>query len=111
MKNSISVSIFLLSLCLLSACGSGPAADGGGGAGDPQSVVTHFSVTAPATASAGTPISFTVTALSASNKTITSYPGTAHFASTDSHAALPADSRLTGGTGTFSATLNTAGMW
>lgn len=113
MKNSISVSIFLLSFSLLSACGGGVAGgvNRSGGGGDPQLVVTHFSVAAPATANAGTSIPFTVTALSASNSTITGYPGTVHFTSTDTQATLPADSTLTGGTGTFSATLNTAGKW
>ena len=70
---------------------------------------THFSVTAPSTAAPGTPISFTVTALDASNVTATSYTGTVHFTSSDGAAALPANSTLTNGVGTFSATLNTAG--
>ena len=70
---------------------------------------THFSVTAPSTASAGTPVSVTVKALDASGNTATGYSGTVHFTSTDSSAVLPANSKLTSGTGTFSATLNTAG--
>jgi len=70
---------------------------------------THFSVTAPSTAAPGTPISFTVTALDASNVTATSYTGTVHFTSSDGAAALPANSTLANGVGTFSATLNTAG--
>src|SRR5206468_3527099 len=53
--------------------------------------------------------SFTVTALDASNNPVTGYTGTVHFASSDGAATLPANTTLTGGTGTFSATLRTAG--
>jgi hypothetical protein len=49
-----------------------------------------------------------VTALDASNSVATNYSGTVHFTSTDSQAVLPANSTLTNGTGTFSATLKTA---
>ena len=70
---------------------------------------THFSVSAPASATAGTAFSFTVTALDAGNATVTSYAGTVHFTSSDGSAVLPADSTLTNGVGTFSATLITAG--
>src|SRR5206468_3536171 len=41
--------------------------------------------------------------------TDTSYGGTVHFTSSDGAASLPANSTLTSGTGTFSATLDTAG--
>src|SRR5204862_7933473 len=70
---------------------------------------THYSVTAPASATAGTAFSITVTALDQFNNTATSYAGTVHFTSSDGQAALPNDSTLTNGTGTFSATLKTAG--
>ena len=70
---------------------------------------THFTVSAPSSATAGTAVSFTVTALDASNHTVTGYPGTVHFTSTDGSAALPSNATLTNGTGTFSATLNTGG--
>jgi len=69
----------------------------------------HFAVSAPATAAAGTAFNFTVTALDASNNVLTGYTGTVHFTSTDGAAVLPADTTLTNGTGTFSATLKTAG--
>src|SRR5207302_1309647 len=39
----------------------------------------------------------------------TSYGGTVHFTSSDGQATTPNDSTLTNGTGTFSATLKTAG--
>lgn len=73
-------------------------------------VATHFSVT-PSTSSpaSGTAFSVTVTALSASGQTATSYSGTVHFSSTDNLAVLPADTPMASATGTFSVTLNTAG--
>ena len=74
---------------------------------DPQA--THFSVTAPVTATAGTPVSVIVTALSAGNTTATSYTGTVHFTSTDTVAVLPPDLTLTNGVGTVTAILKTAG--
>jgi hypothetical protein len=72
-------------------------------------VATHFSVSAPSSATAGTALSFMVTALDQFENTATDYTGTVHFTSSDGSAALPADSTLTSGTGTFSATLKTAG--
>ena len=70
---------------------------------------THFSVSAPASATAGTAFNFTVTALDASNNTATGYAGTVHFTSSDAQAVLPGNSTLVNGTGTFSATLKTSG--
>src|SRR5204863_6104465 len=70
---------------------------------------THFTVTAPATATAGTAFIFTVRALDAFNNTATTYGGTLHFTSSDPQATLPADTTLSGGTGSFIATLKTAG--
>jgi len=72
-------------------------------------LATHFSVTAPANTPAGSPISVTVTALDQYGDTVTNYAGTVHFTSTDAAATLPANSTLTSGVGTFSATLATAG--
>ena len=70
---------------------------------------THFSVSAPANATTGSAFSFTVTALDASNATVTSYSGTVHFTSTDSQASLPPNSMLSNGTGSFPVTLKTVG--
>ncbi len=100
MKKSLLLLFSTYSLCLLSACG--------GGAGG-STVATHLSVAASSTAAAGTAFNFTVTALDASNATATGYSGIVHFSSTDVPALLPLNSTLTNGTGTFSATLNTAG--
>jgi hypothetical protein len=81
------------------------------GAYDSHGVVTttHFVLSAPASAQAGQPFSFTVTAKDSMGNTVTGYVGTVHFTSSDGAAVLPADSTLTGGVGTFSATFNTAG--
>lgn len=70
---------------------------------------THFAVSAPANATAGTAFTVNVTALDAFNNTATGYSGMVHFTSSDGSATLPADSVLTAGVGSFSATLRTAG--
>src|SRR6266566_886369 len=70
---------------------------------------THFTLAAPASATSGVAFSFTVTAQDQFNNTVTGYSGTVHFSSSDGAATLPADSTLSNGTGTFSATLKTAG--
>jgi probable HAF family extracellular repeat protein len=90
-------------LHLLSGCG------GASGGGMTQSAATHFSITAQANAVAGTAFKITVTALDASNNTVTTYSGTVHFASSDAQAVLPAPSTLAGGTASFSVTLMTPG--
>ena len=72
---------------------------------------THLAVSAPASATAGTAFSFTVTALDAFNNATTAYSATVHFSSSDIDATLPANSTLTNGSGTFSATLRTSGNW
>jgi len=70
----------------------------------------RFALNTPASATLGTAFPFTVTALAADNASVISnYAGTVHFTSTDGSALLPADSMLTNGAGTFSATLNSAG--
>src|SRR5260370_26180138 len=50
-----------------------------------------------------------VTASDAYGNVASGYSGTVHFTNSDPQAALPADARLTNGTGSFSATLKTAG--
>ena len=67
----------------------------------------------PASTTAGTSQTFTVTALNADGTTNTGYTGTVHFTSNDPHQPiLPADFTFTAadaGVHTFSATLYTAG--
>lgn len=68
-----------------------------------------FEVTAPANAKVGEPVSFTVTALTSAGQVASEFSGSVHFTSSDGSAVLPGDATLTNGTGTFSATLNSAG--
>jgi hypothetical protein len=70
---------------------------------------THFTVSIPAGGTAGTPGAVTVTAFDAFGNVATGYSGTVHFTSSDPHAVLPANVKLTNGTGTFSETLETSG--
>jgi hypothetical protein len=63
----------------------------------------------PSLITAGVPGMVTVTAKDPYNNTATGYGGTVHFTSSDGQASLPIDSKLTNGTGSFSATLYTAG--
>jgi hypothetical protein len=86
---------------LLNACG--------GGKYPPPVAVTHFSIFNPGNVTTGENFTITVTAVDAANNWVHSYSGTLHFTSTDAQAVLPANSTLTGGTGMFSATLETAG--
>src|SRR5437764_9711604 len=70
---------------------------------------THFMVSAPASATAGSAFTFSVAARDVSNNLDTTYHGTVHFTATDGQAVLPADVMLMNGSGSFSATLKTAG--
>ncbi len=63
----------------------------------------------PSSATAGDVDTFTVTAYDPYGNVATGYSGTVQFTSSDGQAALPADTALTAGTGTFTATLKTAG--
>jgi hypothetical protein len=71
---------------------------------------THLSVSAPAGTTAGSAFnSLLVMAKDAAENTVATYSGTVHFSSTDGFAVLPANTILSGGTGTFGATLKSAG--
>lgn len=72
-------------------------------------VPTHFRVSAPATATAGSPIGVTVTVLDASENVASAYSGSVQLTSSDPAAVLSPGGALTGGVGAFTATLNTAG--
>jgi len=80
-----------------------------GGTTVSAAAATGLTVTAPGTATAGVAFNVTVTAKDPFGNTTTGYVGTVQFTSTDGAAALPANSTLTNGVGTFSVTLNTAG--
>jgi hypothetical protein len=63
----------------------------------------------PAGVTAGSGATFTVSARDAYGNIATGYGGTIHFSSSDAQAGLPADVVLSGGAGTFTALLKTAG--
>jgi hypothetical protein len=86
-----------------------PAITGAASVNVTSNAASHFVVSAPAAATAGTAFNLTVTALDAGNAVATGYTGTVHFTSSDGAAMLPANATLTNGAGTFSATLNTSG--
>ena len=97
----------------ITAVGTG---QGNGIGGVPSNLFTvnagpaaSLTVSAPASATAGTAFNFTVTAKDSLGNVATGYAGAVRFSSTDAQAVLPANSALTNGTGTFSATLKTAG--
>jgi hypothetical protein len=65
----------------------------------------------PSTIAAGSPNSFSVTALDAFGNTATGYAGTVHLSSSDPQATFaPNDASLTNGTGSFNGTLRSAGI-
>jgi hypothetical protein len=74
--------------------------------------VAQFVLSAPASATAGTTVSVTVTAQDAAGNVILDYPGTVQFSSSDQQAGLPASYTFTAadlGSHTFAVTLKTAG--
>jgi ribosomal protein L24E len=78
-------------------------------------VVSRFVVAGfPVFTGAGTPGTFTVSAVDAFGYAVPAYAGTVHFSSTDSSAQLPDDYPFTAddhGTHTFTATFNTPGTY
>jgi N-acetylneuraminic acid mutarotase len=64
----------------------------------------YFKVIAPVSATTGSPINVTVTALDLLSNIATAYAGTVHFTSSDGSAALPSDATLTNGVGVFTVT-------
>jgi ribosomal protein S11 len=75
----------------------------------PPGPAVYLVVSAPSSAIAGSPISFTVTAYDLFLNVATGYGGTVAFTSSDPNAMLPGSTAITNGTGTFSATMETAG--
>jgi len=77
-----------------------------------SSAATHFQVTAPANATAGSSFSITVTALNAANATDAGYRGTVHFTGGGNGAVLPTDYTFTAadaGVHAFTVILTAAG--
>jgi hypothetical protein len=79
----------------------------GTGTGVTALVVSGF----PSSVTAGVAANFSVAAKDGNGNVVTGYTGTIHFSSTNPQAVLPPDTVLSNGTGTFSATLKTAGTW
>jgi len=102
-KKSLLFLVLIDGACLLNACG------GSSGGGQAIHRATHFLVTAPAAANAGSVFNFDVTPLDDMDNG-SDYSGTVRFTSTDGKAVLPANTALSGGgTWTFSATLEGVG--
>lgn len=78
-----------------------------------STVAVSFQVSGlPSSATAGAPLSFTVSAVDASGHVVPGYTGTVHFTSSDPAAGLPGDYTFTAadnGVHTFSITFKTAG--
>ena len=99
--------LLAFSLSLLGGCGGSGSSSISGGGGPPA---TQFSASGPVTSGAGIAFTFNVTALDAAGGAAAGYSGMVHFTSSDPAAVLPPNSKLTNGTGTFPATLTTAGF-
>ena len=75
-----------------------------------QATSPYFVITGTSSLTAGTAGTFILTTLNPDGTADTGYSGTVHITSSDPQAVLPANFTITGGTGTFSATLKTAGV-
>jgi hypothetical protein len=75
----------------------------------PAAAFSFVATASPSTITAGGNTLITVTAKDVFGNVATGYSGTVHFTSNDTQAVLPTDATLNGGTGTFTATLKTAG--
>jgi hypothetical protein len=85
---------------------------GGVNIGAYQASASTFVLTAPSTATAGTPFNVTVKAVDRFGQTAVGYTGTVHFSSADGQAVLPGDYTFTSadaGLHSFTVTLKTAG--
>ena len=69
---------------------------------------SQFAISGPPTAVAGSPVSFSITAEDSFGNLTAGFTGAVQLASTDTAAKLPASVRVTAGTGTFNATLETS---
>lgn len=88
-----------------------PVLPGNGGFTVIPGGAANLNVAGPSNASTGAAVPFVVTARAGSpnNEIVSSYNGTVHFTSSDAAAVLPADAKLTNGSGIFSVTFNSAG--
>jgi len=104
MKTNTIVVLALIGLSLVGGCG------GGGDNAGTTAPTAHLTVTLPAeTIEAGTPFTFTVTALDTSNTVVTTYAGTVQITTSDNSATLPANATLAQGTAKFTMTFGRVG--
>jgi 6-phosphogluconolactonase (cycloisomerase 2 family) len=102
-RNVIAV-LGLIGLGLLTGC------PGGGNTALTTVPTAHLAITlAATTVTTGTPFTFTVTAVDATNIVVPTYLGTVHITTSDTSAILPADATLARGVGTFAVTFSTTG--
>ena len=102
MKSKIIILLELIGLGLLGGCG------GGGSNAVATAPTAHLAVTLPTgTANAGSPYTFTVSALDSSNAVVTPSLGTVQKTTSDRAATLPATATLAQGTGKFSVSFGT----
>jgi uncharacterized repeat protein (TIGR03803 family) len=85
-----------------------------GGAGNDGTIFEltngpSFAISGPSGVTAGTAATFTLTALNTDGTPNPGYAGTVRITSSDPQADLPGNLTISGGTGTFSVTLKTAG--
>src|ERR1700731_3555197 len=103
MKKFLVLSFSFCGWCLLSACG------GGGGPVQPAfGPIASFFISPPATVTAGTAFSVTVTAHDAAGHSVSNYSGNLKVTTTDGQATLPNSPALANGTVTFQLTFKTA---
>ena len=104
MRSKTIIALGLIGLGLLGGC------SGGRNTALTTVPTAHLAITLPTTTvTAGTPFTFTVKALDATNAVVPTYTGTVHITTSDTAAKLPADATLAQGVGTFTVTFNTAG--
>jgi YVTN family beta-propeller protein len=104
MRSKTIIALGLIGLGLLGGC------SGGRNTALTTVPTAHLAITLPTTTvTEGTPFTFTVKALDATNAVVPTYTGTVHITTSDTAAKLPADATLAQGVGTFTVTFNTTG--
>jgi len=88
-----------------------PSLTGTSGAIDVGVIPTKFVISGPATAAAGSPVLFTITARDDVGNTAVGYTGKAHFQTTDPLASVPADVTFSNGKGACIILFRTSGTW
>jgi hypothetical protein len=104
MSRNVVAGLGLIGLGLLGSC------SGGGNVALTTIPTAHLAITLPAaTVGAGTPFTFTVTALDSVDAVVPTYIGRVQISTSDPSATLPATGTLVRGVGKFTVTFNTTG--